>query len=199
MLLHGIGERLSRPLGQECFRSLVLLPVEFVQVNIVPLHRSASHYHPCQKVPNGVMGTPRSQRMRYSERGKFDSRFRLVSTCMVQTRKIIAPSIEIPSGHTTKGCRTNEVVSPASEQNRSAPIAFRKPASLRNARCPMAQAARRAAIATNPRIRGAIMLVWTDQGRRRHALPDTVPTQIPAAQPVQPGNRKSPAAVWPRP
>lgn len=106
--------------------------------------------------------------LRYSERGEFKSRFRLASMCMVQTRKIIAPNIENASGHTTRGWRTNEVASPATEQNRSAPIAFRKPASLRNARRPITQAATRAATATNPRIRGTIMLISTDQGASRH-------------------------------
>jgi hypothetical protein len=105
----------------------------------------------------------------YCGKGEFNSRFRLVSMCMVQTRKIIAASIEIASGHTSRGWRTNEVVSPATEQNRSAPIAFLKPASLRNARCPTAQAASRAVTATNPRIRGAIMLISTDQAGSHHA------------------------------
>ncbi len=105
----------------------------------------------------------------YSKRAELDSRFRLVSMCMVQTRKIIAPSIENASGHTTNGWRTTEVVSPATEQNRSAPIALRKPVSRRKDWRPMTQATTRAATATNPRIRGAIMLISTNQAGSRHA------------------------------
>jgi hypothetical protein len=123
----------------------------------------------CLSAAVRVHSTDGKEPWRYSDRGEFKSRFRLVSMCMVQTRKIIPASIEIASGHTTSGCRTNEVVSPATEQNRSAPIAFVKPASLRNTRCPTAQAASRAATATNPRMRGAIMLVSTDQTATRHA------------------------------
>jgi hypothetical protein len=77
----------------------------------------------------------------------------------------MAPSIEIASGHTTSGSRTNEVVIPATEQNSSAPIAFRRPASLRNAWHPMAQATRRAATATNPRIRGCHHADFDSSGR----------------------------------
>ena len=108
---------------------------------------------------------------RYSESAEFRSRFRVVSMCMVQTRKSIAPSIANASGHTTRAWWTKEVMRPATEQNRSAPIAFRKPASCRKARRPMPEAASRAATARNPRIRGAIMLVSTDQAGSRHANP----------------------------
>lgn len=101
---------------------------------------------------------------------KVHERLRLHSTCMVQIRKNIAPSIDAARGHTTSGARVNEVASPATEQNSSAPIAFRKPASLCNARCPIAEAARRAATATNPRIRGAIMLCWTGRFGNRHGF-----------------------------
>jgi len=78
----------------------------------------------------------------------------LLSACMLQTKKIMALNIIIARGHTITGVLTNEVVRPAIEQNSKAPIAFLKPASLRNARRPMTEAARRAATATNPRIRG---------------------------------------------
>ena len=130
-----------------------------------------------QQFPKGRWNSP----WRYSETGEFKSRFRCASMCMVHTRKIIAPSIEIASGHTTRGFRTNEVVSPATEQNKSAPIAFLKPASLRNAGRPMAQAAKRAATATNPRIRGAIMLGFDRAGRkpsRKSLLPPEAAGQL---------------------
>ena len=93
-----------------------------------------------------------------------------LSTCIVQIRKTIAPSIDTPRVHTTSGARIKEVTSPATEQNSSAPIAFRKPASVRKARCPIAEAARRAATATNPRMRGAITLLLTDRVGSRHAI-----------------------------
>jgi hypothetical protein len=94
---------------------------------------------------------------------------RLFSTCIVQIKKIIAPSIDTARGHTTSGARVNEVTSPAAEQKMSAPIAFRKPAPLRNARCPIEEAARRAATATNPKIRGPSMPFSTDRAGGRHA------------------------------
>lgn len=71
----------------------------------------------------------------------------------------MALNINIARGHTITGVLTNEVVSPAMEQNSKAPIAFLKPTSLRSARRPMTEAARRAATATNPRTRGVIILV----------------------------------------
>lgn len=95
--------------------------------------------------------------------------FRLFSTCTVQIKKSSAPTIDIARGHTTRGARVNDVTRPAAEQNSSAPIAFRNPAFPRKARCPMAEAAKRAAMATNPRIRGPIMLFLTDRVRGRHA------------------------------
>jgi len=79
-------------------------------------------------------------------------------------------SIDTARGHTTSGARINEVTIPTSEQNSSAPIVFRKPASFRKARCPIAEAARRAATATNPRMRGAIILLLTARVRIRHEI-----------------------------
>lgn len=49
VLSHGIAERLFPPFGQDCLGLLVLLPVEFVQVNTIVFHRSAQHYHPFQR------------------------------------------------------------------------------------------------------------------------------------------------------
>ena len=94
----------------------------------------------------------------------------MFSTCIVQIRKTIAPSIDAARGHTTSGVRITEVASPAREQNSRALIAFRKPASLRKAWCPIAEAARRAATAKNPRIRGAIIRVSTFERAIRHGL-----------------------------
>jgi hypothetical protein len=128
-------------------------------------------------------------------------RLRLPSTCIVQIRKSIAPSIDTPRGHTTSGARVKEVASPAREQNSSAPIAFRKPGSLRKSRCPIAEAATRAATATNPRMRGAIMFLSTDRLGSRHAMkwhyqnwPKMVPSAVlftasasAAKHPLRPG------------
>src|SRR5581483_1514996 len=97
-------------------------------------------------------------------------RLRLLSMCIVQIRKTIAPSIDAARGHTTSGARINEVTSPATEQKSSAPIAFRKATSLRKARRPIAEAARSAATATKPRMRGAIMLLLTNRFGSRHAM-----------------------------
>jgi hypothetical protein len=124
-------------------------------------------------------------------------RLRLASMCKVQIRKTMVPSIDTARGHTTSGARINEVTSPASEQNSSAPMAFRKPASLRKDRCPIAEAARRAATATNPRMRGAIILPLTGRVRSRHETirhTQNWPESIPSAHFVpilsKPGQRQ---------
>ena len=82
---------------------------------------------------------------------------RLASLCIVQTRKIIAPSIAIPSGQITIGIRVYDVAVAAAAQNSKEAIALRSPGSAVKARRPSSAAAMSVAIAMKPRIRGTIM------------------------------------------
>jgi hypothetical protein len=83
-----------------------------------------------------------------------DRSLRLRSTCIVQTRKTIAISMENASGQTIYGVLVSELAIAAADQKSIAPIALHRPRSCRKDRLSSTAANTRLANAISPRIGG---------------------------------------------